>query len=200
MRSVPTCAYNFLAYLGMATDLVAGFANQGTTAEHPFWVQGKGWTAARDLKPGHLLSSRNGQWMPVEEVFETQLWQPVYSPGGGLSYVLRRGQRLGIRCSAHNAKCSSITKVNGKTDLQIKNKFSVGSSESRQLQRFVKAWNEQIGKAGGSLTTRSPSPSENAASALWKAQLRAQYPRAYALNFAGVTARLQEPRSRTLVA
>jgi hypothetical protein len=30
------------------------------TAEHPFWVIGQGWTAVRDLKPGHVIMTCNG--------------------------------------------------------------------------------------------------------------------------------------------
>jgi hypothetical protein len=50
-----------------------------TTAEHPFWVQGKGWTSTKDLKPGDLLRSHDGKWMPVEEVFDTGVEAPVYN-------------------------------------------------------------------------------------------------------------------------
>ncbi len=37
-----------------------------TTAEHLFWVDGKGWTAARALKPGDWLSNSEGA--PIEIV------------------------------------------------------------------------------------------------------------------------------------
>ncbi len=50
-----------------------------TTKEHPFWVAGKGWIDARDLQPGDLLSSHDGRWIPVEEVFDTGEWQTVYN-------------------------------------------------------------------------------------------------------------------------
>ena len=39
-----------------------------TTTEHPFWVKGKGWVPASHLEPGDLLSSHDGQWVPVEAV------------------------------------------------------------------------------------------------------------------------------------
>ena len=38
------------------------------TGEHPFWVRGKGWVAATFLEVGDLLSSHDGQWLPVEAV------------------------------------------------------------------------------------------------------------------------------------
>ncbi|MFO0967237.1 MAG: Ig-like domain-containing protein [Gemmataceae bacterium] len=51
----------------------------GTTDEHPFWVRGKGWTAARDLEPGDLLVSHDGQVVAVEEVFPTGERATVYN-------------------------------------------------------------------------------------------------------------------------
>ncbi|HEV3079065.1 MAG TPA: polymorphic toxin-type HINT domain-containing protein, partial [Gemmataceae bacterium] len=50
-----------------------------TTAEHPFWVKGKGWACARELKPGNLLRSHDGRWVAVEEIFDTGVEQPVYN-------------------------------------------------------------------------------------------------------------------------
>jgi intein/homing endonuclease len=37
-----------------------------TTAEHPFWVQGQGWTEAMKLKKGDCLRSLDGQTVQVE--------------------------------------------------------------------------------------------------------------------------------------
>src|SRR5262249_56972578 len=50
-----------------------------TTGEHPFFVRGEGWVSARDLRPGDLLSSHDGGWVPVEEVFDTGAWETVYN-------------------------------------------------------------------------------------------------------------------------
>jgi hypothetical protein len=50
-----------------------------TTAEHPFWVAGMGWIAAGELKPGQLLSSHDGNWLPVEAVTFTGECVPVYN-------------------------------------------------------------------------------------------------------------------------
>src|SRR5262249_12342712 len=38
--------------------------------------------------------------------------------------------------------------------LEIYDKFAPGSKRSRQLRRFVQAWNEEIAKNGGSMTRR----------------------------------------------
>jgi hypothetical protein len=42
-----------------------------TTAVHPFWVEGKGWTEAERLEPGDRLGSHDGQSVVVREVYDT---------------------------------------------------------------------------------------------------------------------------------
>jgi hypothetical protein len=39
-----------------------------TTPEHPFWVQGKGWTPACDLKPGDEFLTHDGRPITVDRV------------------------------------------------------------------------------------------------------------------------------------
>lgn len=39
-----------------------------TTADHPFYVHGQGWTEAAGRRPGDPLLSQDGQAMPVEGV------------------------------------------------------------------------------------------------------------------------------------
>ncbi|MDY3562331.1 HINT domain-containing protein [Gemmata sp. JC673] len=36
-----------------------------TTPEHPFWVDGKGWTAAGSLAAGDRIATLSGEWVPV---------------------------------------------------------------------------------------------------------------------------------------
>jgi hypothetical protein len=43
----------------------------GVSAEHPFWVKGKGWTAAEDLKSGSEVQDAHGEWLQVGS-FEPQ--------------------------------------------------------------------------------------------------------------------------------
>ena len=35
------------------------------TAEHPFWVRGRGWLMAKELLPGDLLRSHDGRWVAL---------------------------------------------------------------------------------------------------------------------------------------
>jgi hypothetical protein len=50
-----------------------------TTAEHPFWVHGKGWVAAGQLAIGDLLSSHDGQWVALEDLLHTGEVETVYN-------------------------------------------------------------------------------------------------------------------------
>lgn len=50
-----------------------------TTAEHPFWVQGRRWTAAKDLQVGDHLVSHDGQILPVEDILDTGERETVYN-------------------------------------------------------------------------------------------------------------------------
>lgn len=50
-----------------------------TTDEHPFFVQGKGWTSAKDLLAGDVLRSHDGQGVTVEGVRPLREIVPVYN-------------------------------------------------------------------------------------------------------------------------
>ncbi|SFS45668.1 DNRLRE domain-containing protein [Marininema halotolerans] len=49
------------------------------TAEHPFWVKGKGWVKAKDLQRGDLLVTDKGKVLPVKRVTMTQKHVTVYN-------------------------------------------------------------------------------------------------------------------------
>jgi hypothetical protein len=50
-----------------------------TTAEHPFYVQGRAWLPAGALKRGDLLRTREGAWVAVEGVADTGRVETVYN-------------------------------------------------------------------------------------------------------------------------
>jgi Pretoxin HINT domain len=64
---------------GCILHLYAGGEVIRTTPEHPFYVEGSGWTAAGSLKPGDRIATLSGAWVTVEEVFDTELYEPVYN-------------------------------------------------------------------------------------------------------------------------
>jgi hypothetical protein len=65
--------------LGQVLHLHVGGKVIRTTAEHPFWVDGKGWLPAGELQVGDLLSSHDGQWLAVKEVYDTGEYETVYN-------------------------------------------------------------------------------------------------------------------------
>jgi len=50
-----------------------------TTSEHPFYVHDRGWLAVKDLHPGDWILSASGDWIAVEEVYDTGDWVLVYN-------------------------------------------------------------------------------------------------------------------------
>ncbi len=50
-----------------------------TSAEHPFWIHGRGWLPASQLGAGDLLVSHDGQVKPVEDVLDTGEYETVYN-------------------------------------------------------------------------------------------------------------------------
>ena len=51
----------------------------GTTGEHPFFVDGKGWTEARGLSIGDVLVSHDGQRVEVEGIADSGRIETVYN-------------------------------------------------------------------------------------------------------------------------
>jgi serpin B len=50
-----------------------------TTETHPFFVKGKGWTPANELRPRNFLSTSGGDWVEVDAVRITRASEPVYN-------------------------------------------------------------------------------------------------------------------------
>jgi hypothetical protein len=85
--------------------LQVGGQRIGTTAEHPFWVRGKGWTPAGLLQPGDLLSSHDGRWTVVEAVTDAREVTTVYNVCVAEHHTYFVGcQTWGFSVWAHNAE------------------------------------------------------------------------------------------------
>jgi len=71
----------------------------GTTSEHPFWVEGEGWTAAKDLRIGDVLVSHNGLRRILEGVANSGLIEKVYNIAveDDHTYFVG-GTRVGLEC------------------------------------------------------------------------------------------------------
>jgi len=59
--------------------LVVGGRVIETTAEHPFYVDGRGWVCAHELRVGDRLNSHDGQWLAVQAVEESGRITTVYN-------------------------------------------------------------------------------------------------------------------------
>ena len=85
-----------------------------TTAEHPFYVLGKGWTAARDLQIGDVLLSHDGRQVPVEDLLETGERETVYNLRiADYHTYFVGGSEWGFSVWAHNACVYQATDRSG---------------------------------------------------------------------------------------
>ncbi len=60
-------------------ELRVGGRTIRTTVEHPFFVEGKGWTKAGALSPGALLRSHDGQSVSLDSILPTEVVAEVYN-------------------------------------------------------------------------------------------------------------------------
>jgi len=78
----------------------------GTTAEHPFFVEGKGWTPAFDLTIGDRVLLEDGQYLGVEGVADSGRVETVYNieVEGDHTYFVGE-QTWGWAVWSHNSSC-----------------------------------------------------------------------------------------------
>ena len=50
-----------------------------STSEHPFFVDGKGWTPLNRIAAGERIGTEAGEWVTVDAVDETGEWETVYN-------------------------------------------------------------------------------------------------------------------------
>ena len=66
-------------HISPVLDLDVGGRMIGTTAEHPFYADGRGWTPARELRVGDRLWTEAGDWVRVDRVEDTGRVAAVYN-------------------------------------------------------------------------------------------------------------------------
>ena len=92
----------FVAHLHIRGEVIR------TTLEHPFYVQNKGWMPASELQPGDLLSSHDGRWIAVEEVYDTGDFEAVYNLRvADFHTYFVGGSDWGFSVWAHNTSCDA---------------------------------------------------------------------------------------------
>lgn len=83
----------------------------GTTAEHPFYLHGKGWTPAGELAVGDLLAAADGSWLPVEKLYNTGALETVYNFRVADHHTYFVGDHdWAFSVWVHNAKCAVSAK------------------------------------------------------------------------------------------
>jgi hypothetical protein len=98
-----------------------------TTFEHPFYVKEKGWTLAKEVKPGDQFSSDDGQWVSVEAVTDLKEVTTVYNLRVSDYHTYFVGSLgWGFSVWAHNANYEWF---------QIGNKFYARNSVTKQIVR-----------------------------------------------------------------
>ena len=80
-----------------------------TSAEHPFWVHGRGWLPASRLGVGDLLVSHDGQVKLVEDVLDTGEHETVYNVRvADFHTYFVGGDAWGFSVWAHNNECVPV--------------------------------------------------------------------------------------------
>jgi hypothetical protein len=109
-------------------DLHAGGQVIRTTAEHLFWVRGRGWTAVADFEPGYELVGHDGQRTRIDRVSEVGGVVAVYNMRIADHHTYFVGDpEWGFSLWAHNnygefkaaAKNSDPARFKGKTEEEI---------------------------------------------------------------------------------
>lgn len=145
------------------------------TAAHPLFSETvNDWKPAAAFQAGERLRTRDGS-VEIARIEVEPGVQAVFNLEVETSHEFYVSE-FGIL--SHNTKPCVW---------QIKDKFPPGSKESRQLRRFVKAWNEELANAGGSMTRRTLTAAEERASAAWKKAMRKAHPERFKNKVVGHT-------------
>jgi len=99
---------------GMVLELVLGGRKIRTTGEHPFYVRGKGWLPAGEMRPGDEVIGKEGERTAVASVEETGKAETVYNchVGDWHTYFVG-GLEWEFSVWAHNANCRVVTPDEG---------------------------------------------------------------------------------------
>jgi hypothetical protein len=95
--------------IGVLWRLELGHRELECTAEHPFWVQDKGWTPCHLLEEGDRLASDcPGEWLTVTAVEETGVESKVYNFRVADYHTYFVGeQSWDLAVWAHNTNCTA---------------------------------------------------------------------------------------------
>jgi intein/homing endonuclease len=122
-----------------------------TTAEHPFYVAGRGWVPCNQLKVGDLLLCEDGTWVPVEDLFDTGEWETVYNVRVKEFHTYFVGnEEWGFSVWAHNQYGKPLTSAERDTltAIYVQLKSEVGTTQARKILRDMPHPSEPDKKIG----------------------------------------------------
>jgi hypothetical protein len=119
-----------------------------TTAEHPFYREGDGWTACQELRVGDRLLTEDGTWVTVEDLLDTGEWETVYNLRVAEFHTYFVGcDEWGFAVWAHNADAdyvahlATITSVDpaalAKLNSKLIPRIALGTIGPIELQKIL---------------------------------------------------------------
>jgi hypothetical protein len=98
--------YAFVLHLHVGGEVIR------TTAEHPFYAEGAGWTPAGALPAGARIATLSGERAAVEEVYQTGEYERVYNlrVADYHTYFVG-GEGWGFALWAHNAYTAEVNQI-----------------------------------------------------------------------------------------
>ena len=130
--AMPRCVEEVFERVCRVLELRVDGQTIRTTHEHPFYVEGKGWTQACALLPGDLLKSHDGRTFAVESLTDTSDDVTVYNMRIEEYHTYFVGDAAwGFSVWAHNANCApgggdKIIEDTSKSQRALKNAANSG--------------------------------------------------------------------------
>ncbi|WP_433185236.1 ADP-ribosyltransferase [Actinoallomurus sp. CA-150999] len=134
----------------MLTLTVSGGVTVQVTPDHPFWIPGRGWTTAGDLRPGDHLARRDGGTAVLLRATERRVSTTVYnfSVAGDHDYYVSAAQLL-----VHNCTLPGGGRTNGGT--RSVSSTDRGETGGYTLEKALKNYNRVFGDASEDTSTGS---------------------------------------------
>jgi hypothetical protein len=127
-----------------------------TTAEHPFWVVGRGWVIAAELREGDRLAGRSGAGAVVEGVEQTDRWETLYNLHVADYHTYFVGDiSWGFSVWAHNTygdpkEYNSLRKRLANVDGDARKiLYEIGAQEGVDGTAWARSWKDPRGKSSG---------------------------------------------------
>jgi hypothetical protein len=119
-----------------------------TTMEHPFFVVGKGWTAAHEQRVGDTVTCAEiGRVVTVESIRDTGDWEPVYNLRVAEYHTYFVGDNeWGFSVWAHNQNCYDIwidkAYPQWKAEPAVGNSLAFANVSDEKAKNFFRMWND----------------------------------------------------------